>query len=125
MFSTEHQKQGNTPMWIRKEHLFTISSVAVLMFQYYLFNSAIKETTKENKELISQNEKLQNQIKLGYKKHLEVIKEKDLEKNALIASYEYTINKENKDPVEEVKINKDFKNGYTEGYHKGIEDSVD
>ncbi len=95
------------------------------MFQYYLFNAAIKETKKENKELISQNEKLQNQIKLGYKKHLEVVKEKDLEKNALIASYEYTINKENKDPIEEVKINKDFKNGYTEGYHKGIEDSVD
>lgn len=112
-------------MRIRKEHLFTVSSVAILMFQYYLFNAAIKETKKENKELISQNEKLQNQIKLGYKKHLEVVKEKDLEKNALIASYEYTINKENKDPIEEVKINKDFKNGYTEGYHKGIEDSVD
>lgn len=112
-------------MWIRKEHLFTISSIAILLFQYYLFNTTIFEVKKENQKLITQNEKLQNQIKLGYKKHLEVVKEKDLEKNALIASYEYTITKENKEPVEEVKINKDFKNGYTEGYHKGIEDSVD
>lgn len=108
-------------MWIRKEHLFTISSVLVLLLQYFIFNQNISILKKEN-------EKLVNQIKIGHRRHIEIVKEKTLEKNAIIASYEYTINKENEnkdntEPEEIVKINKDFKNGYTEGFQKAIENS--
>lgn len=102
-------------MWIKKEHLFTVSSAMILLFQYYIFNQNIQELRKENEKLISQ-------IKTGHKRHLEIVKEKTLEKNAVIASYEYTINKELSKEEDFVKF-EDFRNGYSAGFKKAIEDS--
>lgn len=102
-------------MKISNATIFTTISISALVFQYFILNQNINK-------LQEQNLKLSTYIKAGHRKHLAILRERDTEKNALIASYEYTINKEDK-KEEAVKINEDFKKGYQEGYHRAIEDS--
>lgn len=90
---------------------FTVASAAILLCQQFYYRVIIDQYRNENNLL-------KRKIYLGHKKHLEIIEEKDLEKNAAIASVQYSYS----NYVESVE-SKDFKSGYKEGYHRGIKDS--
>lgn len=87
---------------------FTAITLAVMFAQSFYLKSIINNYKKENAVLIKK-------IQYGYKKHLEILKEKELEKNAAIAGiqYSYSVNK----PSQE------YKDAYVEGYHKAMEDN--
>ena len=86
--------------------------MAILLCQQFYYKIVVDQYKQEN-------HLLKRKIYLGHKKHLEIIEEKDLEKNAAIASVQYSYS----NYIESAEL-KDFKSGYTEGYHKGIEDSA-
>lgn len=90
---------------------FTITSIFALFFQQQYNNFYISE-------LIEKNQNLKQKIQIGHKKHLDLMKEKDLEKNAAIANIQYTYSID-----ANFNKSKDYKEGYVEGYHKAIEQS--
>jgi hypothetical protein len=92
---------------------FTIITLLITGFQTFYLKSEINKYKNDN--II-----LRKKIELGYKKHLQILNEKELEKNAAIANvqYSYSVNKP------EVLESEEYKDGYLEGYHNGIKDGI-
>jgi hypothetical protein len=87
---------------------FTAVTLTILFAQSFYFKSIINNYKKENAILVKK-------IELGYKKHLKILEEKELEKNAAIAGvqYSYSVNKPE---------SPEYKDGYVEGYHRAMKD---
>jgi hypothetical protein len=92
---------------------FSLSTLIIMAGQAYYLNSIIKQCRNDNQVLVKK-------IKLGQQRHFQILKEKELEKNAELAGLQYSYSVNRKPELE----TENFKKGYVKGYHKAMEDAT-
>lgn len=102
---------------MRKYFIFTIISVGALFVQQMNLN-------KEIYKYQSENSSLKKKISFGINRHYELMKQKRIEKESLLSKIDLLSKSTDKKQYTNLIGNKSYQDGYVEGYHKALKDSV-